>query len=462
MPSSEDGDGDAIALLPTPSNDSSVGTEASTLTATFADGELEVLLHSLEEPSGELSVRVKSSLRRNLSGDDLRAYVYSGESIYGHPLSEAEADARMPPGTAGMIHHATVLPDQHFINGKLRGGLNMNEGDFDLDKQQIKPRRPSLPIACSDLFSSLTRVHGPDGKTVRYVFYGVLNGWPSLRCFELLSLERKRQTSSAAAGMLMLPSPKDVMMGQTRWTTAWTAEKEGKQGGMDPHVAVMTAAAAAAAASGGASSAGSNAFANTDDSVIVYRAKLRGAPWTARGWTKESPGFCFWYEAQHPDGPRFTHGTDMLKVLSFDEQCTHIHMFNHRYAVKRESPRDYLTYHSVCLLEWDHGQYCTVVEMAFLNGIGGYKGKSNWYDDLNAQPMTQLYQTLPACMVSPWCVTKAEIRCYDIKAKTVEEFLQYVDKYKGSEQRFVDPTVCFVKIMMTVFLLRSHVAIILF
>jgi hypothetical protein len=95
----------------------------------------------------------------------------------------------------------------------------------------------------------------------------------------------------------------------------------------------------------------------------------------------------------------------------------------------------------VCLLEWDHGQNCTVVEMAFLNGMGGYKGKCNWYEDRDEPMGTLLYQMLPPFMVAPWCATRAEVRCYDIDAKTVDQFLVYVDKYKGSNQRFVDPQV---------------------
>jgi hypothetical protein len=346
-----------------------------------------------------------------------------------------------------MIYHATVIPDQYFINGKLRGGLA--KGDFDLEAQRIKPRRPSLPVTCSDLFSSMARIHGPAAATaaaaaaadggnnsksnkkpvvpVRHVFYGVLNGWPSLRCFELLSLERKRQSSG------MIPSPKDVMMGHTKWTTIWTSSKDGKIG-IEPMVAILAAGAAAG-------SGGGHAAANTDQSVVVYRAKLRGAPWTAKGWTKDSPGFCFWFEPHHVNGPQFSHGTNMLQTLSYETKCTKIHMFSHRYAVTNESPRDFLTYHSVCLLEWDNGQNCTVVEMAFLNGMGGYKGKCNWYEDRDAPMGTLLYQMLPPCMVAPWCATRAEVRCYDIEAKTVDQFLAYVNKFKGNDQRFVDPQV---------------------
>jgi len=49
-------------------------------------------------------------------------------------------------------------------------------------------------------------------------------------------------------------------------------------------------------------------------------------------------------------------------------------MISHRYATNRETPKDKLTYHSVVFIEWENSQFCTVIEGAFLNGVGGYKG----------------------------------------------------------------------------------------
>jgi hypothetical protein len=36
-------------------------------------------------------------------------------------------------------------------------------------------------------------------------------------------------------------------------------------------------------------------------------------------------------------------------------------------------------YHAAVLIEWEHRQYCTIVEVAWRNGIGGYGGRSNWW-----------------------------------------------------------------------------------
>jgi hypothetical protein len=297
----------------------------------------------------------------------LRQYkrtAYAGQSLdndeshravpyYREPLSVDAAKERMPPETGGLSWYATIIPDDIFVDGKLRKGLV--ERDFDLVKQQVKPRRASLPVTSRDFFASLTAIDGPNGKP-RYIFHGMLNGWPMLRCLELVSMEERRGAPALIPSALL-------------WKKVWDAS-EGELPQLLPPA----------------------------KNSSIYRAKLRGPSWTRQGWSHNSPGFCFWFEGQHPDGPRLTHGTDMLQVLG-QETCTRIHMISHRYAVVKESPRDRLTYHSMCLLEWDHGQYCSVLEAAYLNGLGGYQGKSNWIDDKDDPGPTSLYAAMPFEMV---------------------------------------------------------------
>lgn len=69
-------------------------------------------------------------------------------------------------------------------------------------------------------------------------------------------------------------------------------------------------------------------------------------------------------------------------------------------------------------------------------------GKSNWYDDKD-EPVTQLFRAIPNEMIAPWLTCSAEIRCYDIKAKNLDEFKDYINKYEGSNSRFVDPQYTF-------------------
>jgi hypothetical protein len=178
-----------------------------------------------------------------------------------------------------------------------------------------------------------------------------MNGWPGLRTMELVTIEQRRDHTS------VIPKPKELLSGQIRFWKKWEAHLERS-----------------------ADDLASTQNEQLDDPMQVfhphrvYRAKLRGPPWTASGWSPDSPGFCYWYEPQHEN--RLSYGTNILQMVQDGPTCTYVHMIAHRYAVQgRESPRDRLTYHSVCLLEWDHGQYCTVVELAFFNGLGGYKGK---------------------------------------------------------------------------------------
>ena len=63
---------------------------------------------------------------------------------------------------------------------------------------------------------------------------------------------------------------------------------------------------------------------------------------------------------------------------------------------------------------------------------------SNWYDDRD-EPITTLYRILPPEMISPWRETSGEIRCFDVKARNLSEFKEYVTKYEGPNERFLDP-----------------------
>jgi hypothetical protein len=390
--------------------------------ASAADGEYLHLIQSAEDgESLPLTKRVETALKRELSQTDLDTQTHvdrlTPDLWYGHPLSPQDASEALPVGKGGMEWYCTIIPDDYFVHGKLKGGLNRK--DFDALDYIIKPRRPSLPVTASDFFKSISAVDGPVGVQKRYIFHGVLNGWPCLRTFELESLEQRRNSPA-------LPSPKELLTGQILWLKTWSTDEDGKHG-RDPHIV------------------------GTDR---IYRAKLRGAPWTNSGWSKDSPGFCFWYEMHRK---KVSYGVNMLQEIETDPVCTHIHMISHRYAVERETPRNRITYHSICLLEWDHANYCTVVEAAYLNGIGGYKGKSNWYRDRD-EPMPQLYRAMPAEMVCPWRSTSAEIRCYDVEAMNLEEFKKYIAEFQGPTKRFVDPHISFSHQARLSFRSKRHIA----
>ena len=147
-----------------------------------------------------------------------------------------------------------------------------------------------------------------------------------------------------------------------------------------------------------------------------------------------------------------------VTICTLNEQLTQFFAsFTLQYATARETPKDKLTYHSIVLLEWEHGQYTTVVEGAFLNGIGGYKGLSNLYDDKD-DGTTELYKALPPEMISPWLTTAAELRCFDVKAKNLDEFKEFINRYVGPGGRFIDPRYTFSHPARLSFRSKSNIA----
>lgn len=61
-------------------------------------------------------------------------------------------------------------------------------------------------------------------------------------------------------------------------------------------------------------------------------------------------------------------------------------------------------------------------------------------------------------MISPWLTTAAEIRCYDVKAKNLNEMKEYIKKYTGPDKRFLDPHYTFSHPARLTFRNRSHIA----
>jgi hypothetical protein len=105
--------------------------------------------------------------------------------------------------------------------------------------------------------------------------------------------------------------------------------------------------------------------------------------------------------------------------------------YAHRYAVEHESAKDKITYHAGCLVHWDHGRFSTIVELAWVFGVGGYAGKANWYHDRDCVEGTSLNKVLPPEMVAPWDNHRAEIRCYDVPLVDHEDLKEYFKRYTG-------------------------------
>ena len=61
-------------------------------------------------------------------------------------------------------------------------------------------------------------------------------------------------------------------------------------------------------------------------------------------------------------------------------------------------------------------------------------------------------------MISPWLTTAAEIRCYDVAAKSLEEMKEYIATYTGPDQRFLEPHYSFSHGARLTYRSRSHIA----
>lgn len=318
------------------------------------------------------------------------------ESIYGKPLDQAVLEALMPLGEGGLVWHATLIGN----DCKHPKSTKSTKADG-----TIKPRRSNLPVKEADFFQSI--VQTSDG---RWVFSGCLNGWPGLSCLELLNITVKRKSKT---------------IGYNEIVSFWDNSEENK--GKKPKFP-------------------------TDAGSVSVRVTLRMPTWSFKGWSAESPGKVWWFYAQRFE-PTVYHGEDIVRNLPQDlttgrllastmtmPTCTLAHVFAHRYAKVSETAKDLLTYHAALLLEWDHGKYCTIVELAILNGVGARAGRVNWFHD-KLEEKTLLFKCMPSSMILPWINPMAEIRCHDIEAKNLGEFQEYLAKYTGPELRYLDPAV---------------------
>lgn len=220
------------------------------------------------------------------------------------------------------------------------------------------------------------------------------------------------------------------MLSSTSGKKIWDAQSYGNERGIDLSDAI-------------------NSYKGSKDTIITV--ELRSQTWSSQGWSNNSPGFVIWTEGANVDDRKsstlynltMSYGTNIIKsaIETRDPACTMVHMVNHRYDSPQrvESARDRLLYHIIVLLEWDHQKYCSVVEIGFLNGLGGYKGKSNWVEDKEVTPYSHIYAAFPPELVLPWKTTLSEIRVTNVPFKNKDDLIDnFMKKYEGHQGRFVD------------------------
>lgn len=173
------------------------------------------------------------------------------------------------------------------------------------------------------------------------------------------------------------------------------------------------------------------------------RAKLRTPSWADYGYSANNPGHVWYFSRFREGGPRVAHGENIISAILSDSKNTgepvpkavRAHFFGHRYVKKKKQLKDPIEYHTGVAIEWDHGKFCTLFELAWLNGSSG---RSNWCEDRDAE-RPQLYEAMPACLKAPWFSNRNEIRITDITPKNLEEFYVYLKRYEG--KRFLKPDI---------------------
>ena len=199
-------------------------------------------------------------------------------SVYGKPASADEIYAAFPP------------------EDSIRGGLVWHARLCYGDAASIKSRRGTLDVHVVQFLNPSSVSTTGDG-----FFSGVLNGWPGMKLFQVVSITYRRKANLLAS----MTGKKDIR----RFWSAASSEPPS-----DPK--------------------------ETDEKVAEARVTLLEPSWTLRGYTPTSPGFVWWFFAQ--TSGEVIHGENIFRKLCNKGKtgacyATRIHRFSHRYA-KRRSP----------------------------------------------------------------------------------------------------------------------------
>jgi hypothetical protein len=65
---------------------------------------------------------------------------------------------------------------------------------------------------------------------------------------------------------------------------------------------------------------------------------------------------------------------------------------------------------------------------------------------------------MPPELIGPWRTSAGEIRCFDVPQRSLDEFVQYLQQYRGKHERFVDPQVTFSHVARLSFRTKRDIA----
>ena len=222
----------------------------------------------------------------------------SDKACYGEKISPEKGDEIME-GDNGLVYYAILVSDEYC------------DPKHCTEDGSLKSRRPMPHVRTRDFFASLAKTE--EGK---WVFNGVLNGWPALTTLELLKME-------------YVYKEKGIMLSKVYWESGEGGSSE------SPYFP----------------EAGLAFFLKKPTSV---RITLRKPAWSSVGYSEESRGFFFWFVLR-PDGPKVAHGENTVSAIEedrLDAKAVRAHVITHRYAKEDgESVKDKLTYHAAVLVE---------------------------------------------------------------------------------------------------------------
>ncbi len=81
----------------------------------------------------------------------------------------------------------------------------------------------------------------------------------------------------------------------------------------------------------------------------------------------------------------------------------------------------------------------------------------NEHKDKN-EPVNSLYKALPPEMIHPWKSNLSEIRVFDVKARNLDEHIEFMSRHTGQKDRFLDVKVTLSHPVRLTFSSREHIA----
>ena len=271
--------------------------------------------------------------------------------------------------------------------------------------------RQSIPLIRSkDFFQSLVQT----SRTKKWAFSGDLNGWEGLSLVEIVQLEKFGKKKAKGSDKMELWK---VASDDRATEIVWKAGDKKAPSFQGKH---------------------------TDFMKVLVRAPY----YTEGGYSINNSGSVIYLSKFESPHLQVAHGEKIMgaiaqKYVNELPIAVSVHHLVHRYVRKKpETEIQKHIYHSACFVEWNHGKYGMVFELAFKYGLGGFDGRSNWI--IQAEH-SKFVNAMAPQLKTPWKSELAEVRMLEVDYKNKDELLEFMEKYNEDcveDKRFIDPKVC--------------------